>query len=163
MIIVEDGTGVPGANSYVSLEYVRSFASIRGVDLPEDDTELSYLIINSFDYIETFEFKGRKKELDQATQWPRSGVVIDGFVLPDDSIPDSLKKAQSQASVETLSGDLMPNPSLAIKKEKVDVLEVEYQVAAPEGVEPSFPKVDAFLRDLLTSGGSGLRVRVKRA
>lgn len=37
-IIVEDGTGVTGANSYISLADARTYATNRGFELSADDT-----------------------------------------------------------------------------------------------------------------------------
>lgn len=162
-LTIEDGTGVPGANSYNSLPEIRSFASARGLDLPAADADLEILAIQAFDYIESFRtrFQGMKTTVSLRHQWPRSGVVVDGYYVPSDVIPAELKDAHAQATVEAYSTDLMSNPTAAVKKEKVDVLEVEYQESSPVSMSPSFPKVDAFLAPLLSSGG-GWRPSVVR-
>jgi len=87
-------------------------------------------------------------------------VVVECYSVPDNEIPWQLKEAQCQATGEALDTDLMPNSSAAVKREKVDVLEVEYQDSVDSGVPVSFPKIDSKLEILM--GSSGLRVRVVR-
>ncbi len=166
-LTIEDGTGVPGANSYNSLTEIRSFASARGLDLPAADADLEVLVIQAFDYIESFRtrFQGMKTTVSLRHQWPRSGVVVDGYYVPSNAIPAELKDAHAQATVEAYSTDLMSNPGAAVKREKIDVLEVEYAEATAAGgmsVQPSFPKVEAFLAPLLNRGGTAGRVKVTR-
>lgn len=161
-LIVEDGTGVTGANSYSSVSEIRAYCSGRGIELPEENEAVEIMAVLAFDYIESFRsrYKGRPTYQNQRTSWPRSGVVIDCYSLPDTDIPWQLKEAQAQATGEALEVDLMPNSTAAIKKEKVDVLEVEYQDSVDSGVPASFPKIDSKLEMLM--GSSAYRVRVVR-
>lgn len=161
-LIVEDGTGVTGANSYVSVEEIRAYCEQRGISLPTASSEVEVMAVLAFDYIESFRtsYKGRTTKPNQRTSWPRSRVVIDCEPLPEDLIPWQIKEAQCQATGEALETDLMPNSTAAIKKEKVDVLEVEYQASADSGVPATFPKIDSKLEVLM--GSSGFRVRVVR-
>ena len=81
-------------------------------------------------------------------QWPRIGVVIDGFVLDVDVIPQRLKDAQCELALIALSADLAPSVSAGIKREKVDVLETEYFAGAPAGTTV-YTAVNNLLADLL--------------
>ena len=161
-LIVEDGSIVIGANSYVSVAEIRAFCSARGISLPVADPDVEVMAIQAFDYIESFRsrYKGRTTTDNQRTSWPRSGVVIECYSVPSNEIPWQLKEAQSQATGEALEADLMPNSTAAVKREKVDVLEVEYQDSVADGVPLSFPKIDSKLEILM--GSSGYRVRVVR-
>ena len=80
-LIVEDGSIVENANSYVSVDDARTFASLRGVTLPASDAEVEVLLIKATDFIEAqrLRFQGSKVNQDQALQWPRTGVYVDGF------------------------------------------------------------------------------------
>ena len=166
-LIVEDGTGIPGANSYVTVAEIRQYCETRGLTLPPENEGVETLAVTAFDYVEMFEpqYKGEKVSPNQRTAFPRSGVVIGKYTLPPDEIPWQLKDAQCQATAEALNTDLLPNLSASVKKEKVDVIEVEYQ-DAPQ-VEAltigAFPKVDLRLRDLIKKEESVFpRVRVIR-
>ena len=89
-------------------------------------------------------------------------MVIDGYYSEPNSIPWQLKAAQCQATAEAFETDLMPNLTPGIKKEKVSVIEVEYQASASGLMEePSFPKVDTLLEPLFNAT-SGWRPKVVR-
>lgn len=164
-LIIEDGTGVTGANSYASVAEIKAYCQQRGIDLPPTDPEIEVMAVQAFDYVESFEarYKGRRTYPNQRTAWPRTGVKFGCDDFPDNQIPWQLKEAQCQATAESVDADLMPNITAAVKREKVDVLEVEYASATTtDGMTPtpSFPKVDAKLAMLFAS--SGYRVRVVR-
>lgn len=162
-LIIEDGSVVPGANSYVTVAEIREFAAARGITLPVADADVEVLAVNGFDYVESFNhrFQGYPTSALQQTSFPRTGLVWNSYYWPSDSIPDSLKKAQIQAAIESLDLDLMPMPQASIKKEKIDVLETEYATPLPTGVVLDSPRVMAHLERLFRVGG-GFRVRVVR-
>jgi len=110
-IIVEDGTGVPGANSYVSVAELESYAADRGIEIignPE------VLLIKAMDYIETISYCGHKASGIQPLQWPRYGVFVDGYYLGATVIPLNLKQAQMQTA---LSIDAGVDPSATLPRE----------------------------------------------
>lgn len=162
-LIVEDGSGVPGANSYVTIEEAREYAASRGISFPANDAELEVLLVNGFDYVESFarRYQGAKAKADQETAWPRSGVVIEDYYLPSNIIPRQLKYAQIRAAEATGEIDLMPVPSNGVVKEKIDVLEFEYAEPSVGGEILDIPKVMTHL-DFLFYRGGGFRVKVVR-
>lgn len=168
-LTVETGAGVPNANSYVSVDEIKAYAAARGLTLPTDP-DVEKLAVEAFDFVESYRlrFQGKKTNPDpsvQTAQFPRTGVVIDSWEVPTDHIPKQLKDAQCQASCDAYDvGDLMPAQVQGVKKEKVDVLEVEYaESTSADGMTlaPSFPKVEALLAPLFTTG-SAMRVKVTR-
>lgn len=149
-IIVEDGTIVAGANSYVSEADLTAYSTARGITLT-GATET--LLIQSMDYIESQNYLGVKLTQDQSLQWPRSGVYIDGYYNPNDNIPTELKDAEMAAAVAIDQGN-SPQAVIerGVKKEKVDVIETEYMDNAVSN--PIDPKITAMLKKLLAGGGS---------
>lgn len=164
-LVIEDGTGKPDANSYVTVEEARSYASARGTELPADDAEVESLLVRAMDYLEAQrgKYQGTKTYPGlQALQWPRSGVVIDcDYNLPDNIIPTELKNAQKQLALEVFNGlVLLPSSDgRVVKREKVDVIETEYMTGQDLGsgatMGPSFPAVDALLDPLFNACGGG--------
>ena len=75
-IIVEDGSVVAGANSYVTEAELTTYAADRGITLT---AATDVLLIKAMDYIESLSFIGTKFSEGQSLQWPRSNVYIDGF------------------------------------------------------------------------------------
>lgn len=152
MIIVEDGTGTnPAANSYVTVAELDAFALLRGVTLPATEADREVLLIQGTDYTEGFwnRFQGLTTNENQALQFPRTSVYVNGRVVASDAIPQNLKNAQMQAAIEQNSAELTPATGQNIKKEKVDVIEIEYQDGDGSLTKPKFPKVDAYLNPLL--------------
>lgn len=159
-IVVEDGTGLnPAANSYVSEAELTTYATDRGVTLVGS---ADHLLLLSMDTLETRKYQGAKTSTSQPLQWPRTGVVVDGSSIGSDEIPSDLKNAQI---VTALSIDAGVNPmgkiDPAVKREKVDVIEVEYQDnAASRSYDP---KINAYLAPLLAYGGGLSNFSVTRA
>ena len=158
-IIVEDGSIVAGANSYVSELTLTEYAAARGITIT-GATEA--LLINAMDYIESQMFIGVKKTAAQNLQWPRSNVYVDGYYVEPTILPAELRSAQIAVALAIDAG----NGPLAvmtpgIKKEKVDVIEIEYQDG---GLTSNLdPKINAILKKLLVGGGGVSTFNVVRA
>jgi hypothetical protein len=113
-IVVEDGSIVTGANSYVSRADVIAYAASRGVTLA-DTTATDALLIKACDYLESFakQFKGDRYTRDQALCWPRGGAVIEGYEWSADEIPRQVVSAQCALVVELNAGEDPFNPTAA--------------------------------------------------
>lgn len=166
-LVIEDGSGVAGANSYITVAEARAYASTRGLSLPVADSEVEQLLISAMDYLESYRdrYQGRKTSPSNPLQWPRVGVVLDGAPWPSDAIPVELKSAQARLAVEAQTQQLfVSSDGREIIKEKVDVIEVQYaEGSVGASGQPYFAAVEALLEPLLRSGGIGggfLTVRV---
>ena len=149
-IIVEDGTVVPGANSYASEAELTTYAADRGITLT---AATDVLLIKAMDYIESLSFIGTKFSEGQALQWPRSNVYIDGFYFVPTIIPPALQTGQI-ATALAIDSDNSPLATVgrSTKREKVDVIEVEYMDSA--AAQPIVKTINAAMRKLLVNGGS---------
>lgn len=95
-IIVEDGTIISGANSYVSVAEFQAYALARGITIlgnPET------LLIRAMDYIESLDYCGTRLTYTQTLQWPRYGVWVDCRPYSVNLIPIELKNAQMQTAL----------------------------------------------------------------
>lgn len=166
-LIVEDGSIVANANSYVSLQEARDYANARGVTLPAVDSDLEVLLIKAKDYTESkrTQYQGSKVSAIQSLQFPRYGVVVDGFEVEPTSIPIDLKNAQMQLAIELNAGtDIMPTFSGAsVTEETVGPITTKYsdKGASPTSVEMT--AVDALLQPLYKKGSSGAFLTTYRA
>lgn len=160
---VEDGSVVTGANSYADVTTADTYHSDRGnsswssLSTPQKQAAL----IKATDYIDQEygpSFIGEQYSEGQALEWPRSGLSSIGY----DEIPDALIQAVCLLALEASTTDL--NPSLArggaVKREKVDVVEVEYMDGAPS--QTVRPAISGLLRKLIVTGlqinGKSVRV-----
>ncbi len=150
-IIVEDGTIVTGANSYVSVAELEAYGDIRSVVFVQDTESL---LIQAMDYIETLKYKGVKFTYDQGLQWPRADVYIDGYYNDVNNIPKELKNGlmQTAVAIDQGNGPQQTTPRKTVR-EKVGELEVQY--AEGSSSVTIDPKINAYLYKLLAAGGPG--------
>ncbi len=90
-LIVEDGTGVTGANSYVAYNDALTWCNARGFVMGADQPSSEKALIMATDYLEAQRnrYQGRKTNdptkftlpIQQPLQWPRDGVFIDAKSL----------------------------------------------------------------------------------
>lgn len=163
-LVLETGEGLENSNTYVSIAEFVEYAADRLQLIPDDEASRQALLIRAMEYLESIEdYKGQRKSGTQALKWPRIGVYVDGFPVDKSKIPTNLKRAQMQLGLEAIDYDLMPSTDgFAVAMEKVDVIEVEYATGgrlsgSTAPAIPSFPKVDALLKDLRTNTGMKLR------
>ena len=105
-MIVEDGTGLPNADSYVSIEFADSYFSARGVTawatLTQTVKEQS--LIKGTDFIDTiYQWKGKKTTSEQSLRFPRTNLRdYEGQEI--EGIPTCLKQAVCDAAQMVSSG-----------------------------------------------------------
>jgi hypothetical protein len=158
-LIIEDGTGVSGANSYITVAEARAFADLRNLLLPSGDAQLEILIVKAFDYLEALDYKGEEANPPQDASFPRKNLYIQGVLFSESQVPFKLKQAQCQLSFEATSFDLQPTgDGREVLKEKVDVIEVQYAEKGISVARPTFIKVNGFLRDLVKAGSGFLSI-----
>ena len=150
-LVIEDGTQVAGANSYVTSTEIEAYADARGVTLT---TDAEILAIKAMDFIESQTYLGTKYTSTQALQWPREGVYIDGYEVAVTDIPQELKNAQMAAALSIDSGtDPLSSVERGIKMQQVGDLKVEYD---EDGASVSISRsINAAMRKLLAGGSGG--------
>lgn len=157
--IVEDGTGVDGANSYVSLEYANEYFTLRNrTEWTGTDAVKQGHLISATDYIEAIfgrRFIGEMTDPAQPLSWPRIDTDY-----AEDEIPDVLKRACCEYACQIIvGGELLPTPtvdasgfSVVTTREAVGPIETEYRVAGSIGramTVRSYPKADSLMAGLL--------------
>ena len=137
-LIIEDGSGVAGANSYATLEAAEAYLAVSPYGAAwialEDDLKAQTLIAAARRLDASVKWKGDAIAWDQARAFPRSGLAI-----PDDVVPRQVIEAQIElARFEALSDRdaLHDSRTAPIKRQKVDVIEREFFEAAPAPLVP---------------------------
>ncbi len=162
-LIIEDGTVVANANSFVSVAEIRAFATARGVTLPADDTAVEPFAIKAMDYIVLQEprMQGYRTSPDtQELPYPRKCVRVFNAEVLSNAIPSTLKKAQMQLATDASQGipilgtDVDGQP---IKRDKTGPLETEW-FGPGDGVSlaPDLAAATGYLNPLLVGNGFGL-------
>lgn len=154
-IVVEDGTGVASANSYVTVAEARTYAENRGVTLSAVDDEVAAMLIKAVDYLEAqcCRYQGAKVDENQALCWPRTGVYFGSSEteFASDAIPNNLKSAQNALAMAVNQGiDLLPNllASDYVTEETVGPITTKYANPVTVGMSPNLNAAEALLAPL---------------
>ena len=140
-VVVEDGTGLETANSYISLADADTYHSDRGNATwaaAASDAIRNAALIKATQWLDgqyRSRWVGFRKTDDQALDWPRYDAYdSDGYYLDSDSIPTRITYAQAEAALAIVDG-IELSPSLKrggrIKRKKTGPLETEYFDGAP--------------------------------
>lgn len=163
---LEDGTGVAGANAYVSLDNLKSYWDNMVYDYSTytDDQLKAYIIraTRNIDMIYGKIFIGTKYSATQGLLWPRSNAIdADDFLIT--GVPDILEFVVSEAAYMVANGTAFL-PSTAdggkkVERVKVDVIEVEDEYSSSSPVGNKFPVLDGMIFSILKTGkyGAGYR------
>lgn len=131
-IIVEDGTGIPEANSYVTLAEADAYLTNRlrtetWAEAVEEDQIRA--LIQATQALDTLvPWRGHKTFSEQGLGWPRLGVQSpDGPVIESDVVPNLVKHATIEMALELLRGDRLGDPEGAgISRLRVDVIDISF-------------------------------------
>lgn len=161
-LIIEDGSQVAGANSYISCDDARAYCAARGRVLPaktgDDDSACELLLTRALDYIEAMraEFQGEKVSATQALQWPRQDVTVDGYDVDPTTVPALVGQAQAQLAYDASKQELAPigDGREVTKEEVAGAVTIEYARWGNTNVQPIFNVARALLAPLLKSEGA---------
>lgn len=162
-LIVEDGTIVANANSFVDEDQIVAYALARGVVLPfttdaEKDAVATKGIL-AMDYLRILPWKGELVEVTQTTPWPRKNIGTP--VWPENVIPPAVIEAQFQL-VLLVNGGVVLIPTATglgfIVKEKIGPIETVYseKVGVSTNGLPLFPGISMLLEPWLLADFEGL-------
>jgi hypothetical protein len=154
-----------GTNAYETLANVRAFWAERGDTAWASltDAAAEVLIIKATDYVDrTWEYIGTKATGTQRLKWPRTDAEVEGFALSETEVPRYVEEATAEIAelyrlgTYDLQG-IVTNDAAALTKQKVDVIEVEYDAAKrlQGGAVPSH--VYEILRPVIIGNSGGLK------
>ena len=156
-LIVENGTGVAGANSYCDLDYIKFYCVNRGLDLPANDTAIESAALLAMNYIESKAeyFDGHASLKAQGLCYPRRSAIFNGYNLDADEIPDALKKALAHATyLVTDDVDFQPiRDGNFVSEAKVASLSAKFSQSTVKNKDGSdyFGPVDDYLKKLYST------------
>ncbi len=121
-LVVEDGTGLAGANSYISESFADTYHDDRGNTkwAAESSANKQSAIIRATDYIDKrwgVWFRGIKSSSTQALQWPRVNAFDNnGYVWS--GVPTLLERACVEYALRALINNVLaPDPSLSVPEQ----------------------------------------------
>jgi hypothetical protein len=181
-LVVEDGSGLASANSYISLADAEAYHAARGrTDWTDedDDSQIAALIRATYD-LDSW-FRGRWKGVqgtaatarsttaigptakpNQALAWPRQRVIDEeGYLVDGASVPLVVKNACAEIAFIELTEPFIQESvdrTNATLSERAGPVAVSYNTAAP--MIKLYPHIDAMLRGVAAAGGVQLEVHI---
>lgn len=178
-LIVEDGTVVAGAESYISVADANTYHTDRGnTAWTGSDAVKEAALRKATEYmvqVYRLRWKGYRVSGTQALDWPRSMVERDDYAFttlngqtviggdyyyPNDDVPIEVARSCAELALKSLSTTLSPDIGRRTIREKVDVIEVEYDPNSPQYT--LYRSIDGWLSPYLSGqGGSSFRKVVR--
>lgn len=150
---VEDGTGRADAESYASVATANAYHTAFGfAGWTGTDTVKEQALRKATQFLDGFyTFRGEKKYVLQALQWPRVGYADD-----ESWPPRKLVHACCELALRALSGELVEDKeNQLITREVIGPIATHY---AYKSSQVSFPTVDLLLKELTFSSGSSIPI-----
>lgn len=158
---VEDGTGVPGADSYASIDYLDSFWTDRAhsansaswLAATQANKEGAAREATSYlDAVYNLKYRGNRRGNLQGLEWPRTGATSDAG-WPMEDLPVQIQMAVAELAVRALvvplAADADPEGSIKRKREKVGPLEEETEYLQGSSPYKRFGAVEDMLAPVL--------------
>jgi hypothetical protein len=155
--VVETGAGLQNSNSYASVAAADDYVAERGIAgwSGLDTSAKQQALIKATDYLEaTYRdaWKGDRVTQTQALSWPRISAYVDRFLLDSNIVPQPVIKACIEMALRAAAGEtLIADQGQRVKREKVDVIEIEYQDYSDPAQR--YPFVNKMLAAYLKSSG----------
>ena len=152
--------GAANADSYATLAEYEARAVVMGWALADTNAANEINLRRAAMAIDaTYEWVGMKQYQFQARDWPRLvNQLVDGWPIDPDTVPQAIKNAQMEMAYLIQGGaDPLATYTGGIKRQKVDVIEVEYAGASGR---PRYDAVDRLLSGYVTAApGQSVMVR----
>ena len=163
-LVVEDGSIVANADSYVTRSDFIAWALRRGYTVA-DDLLADNKLVTAFDFINGIEssLAGRLTVRGQAGAYPRIDLVLQSYSWLSTEIPTQAKDYQMSLALDQVNGIDIFNPpqsdSVAVKRSRVEgAVEEEYAVSdAPAFL---YQSLSNRLRQILQRSGSGFGIPI---
>lgn len=163
----EDGTGLAGANAYISVADADAYHADRGrADWTGTDEVKQVAIVKATDFVDrNYTFVGQVKTSTQALQWPRTGVCDSlGESVGLSSVPTRVAHAVAEYARLALGMELVEQPTAsndgAVKQQSKKLgglsKSVTYAGSANNRIR-SYPTADRLLDGLIQSNTQLLR------
>lgn len=151
-LIVEDGTGIVDANTYVSVDDHIAFCAMYGVTVEADAAQIA--LITAMDYIASKDYQGTKEFDTNDLDFPRLHMRIKGQEITDLQSLAKIQRVQNEFGLAAAQG---VNP-LAIKDRVVQSESFgpfSKTYASGQATTATNPRLDIYLKPLLKNNKGG--------
>jgi hypothetical protein len=165
-LIVEDGTGLATAESYISVAdastYHTAFGNAAWAALASDTVREQRLRKATRYMIQAFRFRwdGTRHFAAQKLDWPRLYVPIKdfGFILnyyDPDSVPTDVKNACAELAINDEIDNLMPDTTQQVLSETIGQIKTDYDKFSPQSTR--YAAVEALLAPYFKGSSNSIK------
>ena len=161
-ITIETGAIVPGAESLCSVAFADAFHAGRGntlwATLSENEKEQAlrrFTLHASGRY--RSRWQGDRVSSAQPMDWPRAGVVADGYLLSSSIIPEDVQSAWAMGAFKAAAEDLDADLERGVKAETVGPITTVYDEKSSRVKQ--YAAIDRLLQPYLKGGNGMMLVR----
>ena len=156
-LIDEDGTGKSTAESLCSVTYCDTYHAARGnatwatITTAQKEQALrrsTEFMIEAF----TSRWQGYRVSEDQALDWPRYDVVVNGYTVDNNIVPEPVKRACAEMAIRAAAGPLLDDLTQGVTSETVGSISVTYDKTSNR--KTRYTSIEALLQPYLKAGGS---------
>ena len=163
-LIVENGTGLSTAESYITVAAASTRQSALGNSnwTTLSTAEMEEALRRATQYmLQAYRgrWQGTRINATQALDWPRNWVTVDGYAVDADIVPTDIANACADMAFRAAAGDLAADLTRGIVREQVGPLETEYDRNSPQSVR--YRAIDMMLAPYLTRGAGGSMMVVR--
>lgn len=138
-LIVEDGTGLSTAESYVSVaDATARHASLDNTNWAAlTSQEMESALRRATQYmLQAYRTRWTGDRLNgtQALDWPRWNVWTDGYPVAPSIVPVDVANACADLALKAAAGDLNDDLTRGVVRKKIGPLETEYDPHSPQSV-----------------------------
>ncbi len=169
-LIVEDGSGMTDAESYISVADADAYHLKMGNgDAWSDVDDKEALLRQATEFMRNRYlglWQGYAYRIFQRLDWPRFGVVGRNWgIIPATTVPDGVKAACAELAMRAAIWglELLPDSPLRISKQTIGPIKIEYDLSSSPNIE--YLRIDAMLQEYFLPGGmpGGANVQMVRA
>lgn len=95
-------------------------------------------------------WQGLRVNSEQALDWPRVGVMANGYSVLSTAVPVPVQRACAELALRSLALDLLPDIGQQKVSAKVGDIEVTYDKNSPQ--QKQYPAIDALLAPYFQNG-----------
>jgi hypothetical protein len=156
-LIIEDGSIVANANSFVTDLELKAYASIRNATVPATQPDREALLMLAMDYLVSREqsMKGTRVSDLQELPYPRFNVRYNGYYITGSEIPKELKNAQIELAIQAGASEIL----ISATTDNVQSISLDGVISKSFFSGGSYStirtdKADAYLDVLMNNNGS---------
>lgn len=161
-LIVEDGTGLATAESFISVADADTRRTALGAVAAWTaltTAQKEQALRKAAEYLEqryAERWKGDRIISTQALSWPRYGAFVHGYEINWNAVPAAVANANADLALKTITETLNADLERGIVCEKIGPIETEYDRYSPQAKR--YQAIDQQLAPYLSSGGAFVRV-----